>query len=168
MAKLPHHYEEQAEIQTSAETLFDYVDDHTKFSSHMNKSSWMMGGGRMDTNVDEGRGQKVGSHIRMSGTAFGVKLFLDEVVTRHEPPQMKTWETVGTPKLLIIGQYGMGIDIRSQGDHSLMRVYIDYDLPTKNAWLGKLFSAWYAKWCVEQMLNGARTHFSSTKNLRSE
>lgn len=159
MERFAHHYEEQAKIQVSVDDLFSYVDDHARFSSHMNKSSLMMGGGRMNLEVDDGHGQIVGSHIRMMGTAFGFKLFLDEVVTRHEPPRVKTWETVGSPKLLIIGQYGMGIDIQPQGDHSLMRVYIDYSLPTKNAWLGKLFSAWYAKWCVQQMLNGARAAF---------
>lgn len=70
-----------------------------------------MGGGRMETMVDEGRGQKIGSHIRLSGKAFGISVALDEVVTRYEPPRFKTWETVGTPKLLVIGHYRMGIEI---------------------------------------------------------
>src|SRR3989344_639155 len=159
MNAMARHYEDTLTIPASREQLFTYIDDHRRFSSHMSKSSWMMGGGRMDVSTDDGLGQKVGSHIRMGGTAFGITLFLDEVVTRHEPPLVKIWETVGTPKLLIIGQYQMGIDIQSQGESSLLRVSIDYDLPTTNVWLGRLFSGAYAKWCVHQMLQGARKEF---------
>lgn len=160
---MTRHYEDTAVIPVSPEQLFAYIDDHRRFSSHMSKSSWMMGGGRMDVSTDEGQGQEVGSHIRMGGTAFGINLFLDEVVTRREVPFIKTWETVGTPKLLIIGQYRMGIDIRPQDEASLLRVFIDYDLPTTNVWLGRVLSGAYAKWCVQQMLQGARKEFIPAK-----
>src|SRR3989344_4477847 len=100
MNKIVRHYEENLLIPTSPRELFAYVDDHKGFSSHMSKSSWMMGGGKMDVLVDEGGGRKVGSHIQLNGTAFGVKLSLDEVVTCYEPPFAKAWETVGIPKLL--------------------------------------------------------------------
>lgn len=152
------HYEESLTIPSSPEEIFAYIDDHAQFSSHMNKSSWMMGGGRMETKVDEGKGQKVGSHIFLQGSAFGIKIFLDEIVTRREPPLVKTWETVGIPKLLIIGSYGMGVEIKPQISGSEVRVHIDYDLPKKNVWLGKLFSGVYAKWCVRQMIKGVRIY----------
>src|SRR3972149_11669376 len=99
------HYENSTFISASAEEIFAYIDDHKRFSSHMGQSSWMMGGGKMEVTVDEGHGQKVGSHIRLSGKAFGIKLFLDEIVTWHEPPFVKMWKTVGNLKLLVIGQY---------------------------------------------------------------
>jgi len=153
------HYENTALIPASAQEVFAYIDDHTRFSSHMSKSSWMMGGGRMDVSVDEGRGQRVGSHIRLSGTAFGIQLYLDEVVTRHEPPRLKEWETVGDLKLVVVGHYRMGIEIEPRGPGSLMRVYIDYGLPAKNAWPGRLFGGMYAKWCVGQMIKGAEGQF---------
>lgn len=160
MNKTLRHYEETSSISASPEEVFTYVDDHKRFSSHMNRSSWMMGGGKMKVSVDEEGGQKVGSHIRMSGTAFRMKIFLDEVVTRYEPPTTKTWETVGDVKLLVIGQYRMGIDIKNQSNGSNLHVFIDYDLPTKNTWLGTLFGEMYAKWCVSQMIRGANNHFS--------
>jgi hypothetical protein len=77
----------------------------------MNESSWMMGGGRMSVELDEAKGQAVGSHIRLSGRVFGVSLYLDEVVTRRDPPTNKVWETVGTPRLLVIGAYSIGVQI---------------------------------------------------------
>lgn len=156
------HYEESTIIPSSPDKIFNYVDDHSRFSSHMSKSSWMMGGGSIKVFTDEDHGQKVGSHIRLSGSAFGIPIALDEVVSRYEPPYTKIWETVGTPKLLIIGHYVMGIKIKSQGNQSLLRVFINYDLPTTNTWLGKLFSGFYAKWCVQQMINGVRNEFSTS------
>jgi hypothetical protein len=77
----------------------------------MSKSSWMMGGGRMLVSTDKGHGQVVGSHIRLDGRVFGIHLTVDEVVVRRVPPVEKTWETVGTPRLLVIGPYLMGIQI---------------------------------------------------------
>lgn len=163
MNKAQRHYEETVLAAAEPAELFAYIDDHKQFSSHMSKSSWMMGGGKMVTSVDDGRGQKVGSHIRMTGTAFGIKLSLDEIITRYEPPFTKTWETIGNIKLLVIGQYRIGINIKNQGNGSSLRVFIDYYLPTTNAWLGKLFGEMYAKWCVQQMITGARDHFTSRK-----
>ncbi len=154
---MPRHYEESIVVDSSPEELFVFVDNHKQFSSHMGKSSWMMGGGHMETTVDAGNGQKAGSHICMSGTAFGMKLFLDEVVTQYEPPYKKAWETVGSPELIVIGHYGMGFEIKPQNTGSTLRIFIDYELPTKNVWLGILFGDIFAKWCVHQMVEGARS-----------
>ena len=116
----------------------------------------------MEVEPDEAHGQAVGSHIRLAGRVFGLRLFLDEVVTRRDPPSDKVWETVGTPKLLVIGAYRMGVHITPEDGASRLRMFIDYDLPTGWAtyWLGRLFSGIYAKWCVHQMLAGASAHFA--------
>ncbi|MDQ3099714.1 MAG: SRPBCC family protein [bacterium] len=161
MSKEVRHYENNTFIAAPPEKVFDYADDHKNFSSHMNQSSWMMGGGRMETQVDEGLGQKVGSHIRMSGKVFGVEVSLDEVVIKHEPPYLKAWETVGSPKLLVIGNYQMVLEIKPENSNSNLKVSIDYEIPEspKTRWLGDLFGGVYAKWCVSQMINGVKTHF---------
>jgi len=153
------HYKDSKLIPVYAEEVFAFIDDHARLSSHMNKSSWMTGGGRMHTSVDAGHGQEIGSHIRMSGKAFGITLFLDEVVIYREPPYMKVWETVGEPKLLVVGHYRMQVKIEPREEGSLLGVSIDYDLPTVNIWLGKLFSGFYAKWCVQQMIKDVCNHF---------
>lgn len=157
-----HHDEETSLIQASPEDVFNYADDHKHFSSHMNKSSWMMGGGSMKTELDEGQGKTVGSHIQMKGKVFGINLYLDEVVTHHEPPRRKEWETVGAPKLLVIGNYKMGFEISTKNSISQLKVFIDYELPEAiiSRLLGQLFGKMYAKWCVRQMINGVTEHFS--------
>mgnify|MGYP001563896170 FL=1 len=127
-----------------------------------------MGGGAMKTEVDEGKGQKIDSHIRLSGKVFGINLFLDEVVTKHEPPRLKAWQTTGPLRLLVIGHYKMGLETKSQNKGSSLKVFIDYELPESNMrWLGYLLGGMYAKWCVQQMIKGSRDHFA-TKNKNYE
>ena len=152
---LPRHHEESVLVLGTPEQVFAFVDDHARFSAHMGQSSWMMAGSRMRTEVDDGHGQRVGSHIRMTGSVLGLPLALDEVVTEREPPHRKAWRTVGTPRLLVIGEYQMGVEIEAQGEGSRLRVFIDYALPARNAWFGWLFGGTYAKWCVAQMAEGA-------------
>ena len=152
----PRHLESSAFIDASPEHVFAFVDDHARFSSHMNESSWMMGGGRMSVELDGAKGQAIGSHIRLSGRVFGVALYLDEVVTRRDPPTIKVWETVGAPRLLVVGAYSMGVQITPERGGSRLRVFIDYRLPDGPVtyWLGWLFGRLYAQWCVNQMLTG--------------
>lgn len=157
---MDRHHEGTALIAAAPEEVFAFIDDHSRFASHMSGSSWMMGGGRMVMEVDAAKGQAVGSHIRLTGRAFGFRLLLDEVVTRRTPPAVKLWETVGSPKLLVIGTYRVGAEIWPASQGSRVRVFIDYDLPTgPTLVLGWLFGALYAKWCVKQMLAGASDHF---------
>ena len=155
------HHERDQFVAAAPEEVFAFVDDHARFSSHMSESSWMMGGGRMSVELDEARGQAEGSHIRLSGRVFGIRLYLDEVVTRRDPPTGKAWATVGAPRLLVIGEYEMGVRITPEAGGSRVRVLINYELPKGWAtyWLGRLFGRFYAKWCVDQMLTGAARAF---------
>jgi hypothetical protein len=164
----PHHDESSALVSASPERVFALVDDHERFSSHMSQSSWQMGGGRMTTTLDEHRGQRVGAHIRMSGRVLGLELSLDEVVTEREPPIRKIWETVGSPRLLIIGSYRMGFELTPRESGSLLRIFIDYALPAlwPARWLGRLLGGYYAHWCTRRMVNDAVLHFDSRAKPR--
>lgn len=157
-----HHHETHAEVPASAERVFAAVDDHNQLSSHMSRPSWRMGGARMETILDDGQARRIGSHIRMTVRVLGLHLALDEVITEREPPIRKLWETVGTPRLLVIGAYRMGFEVAPQGDHSSLRVFIDYVWP--DGWLGRtlgrLFAGYYARWCTEAMVNDTVRHFA--------
>lgn len=117
----------------------------------------------MALELDDAKRKAVGSHIRLAGRVFGIRSYLDEVVTRRDPPTNKVWETVGVPRLLVIGAYKMGVQIAPVSGGSRMHVFIDYDLPTGwvTFWFGRLFGEIYAKWCVAQMLSGAARHFNT-------
>ena len=161
------HHEQSADIEAPASDVFAFIDDHVQFSSHMNRSSWMMGGGQMTTRIDEGKGRALGSHIFMGGRVLGLRLELDEVVTDHRPPTSKVWQTVGQPRLLVIGQYQMGVRIQPSAYGSHLTVFIDYALPAGalTYWLGRLFGGMYAKWCVRQMLDGVVEHFDRARQI---
>ena len=149
-------YEDRATISAPPESVFEFLDNPERLAGHMSKPSWKMGGGRMMVDVDAGRGQVVGSHIRLNGHAFGFPLGLDEVVTKRDPPHTKEWETVGEPRLFVIGAYRMGFEVRPSGRGSDLRIYIDYRLPSRKPWLGSLLGPMYARWCVRMMLDDAR------------
>jgi hypothetical protein len=159
---LSDHFEASAFVAAPAESVFAYADDPARLSSHMSKSSWMMGGGRMKTELDAGRGQSVGSHICLSGRVFGLELSVEEIVTERVPPQRKGWQTTGSPRLLVIGHYRMGFEISSQANGSLLHVYIDYSLPedAPARWLGSLFGRFYARWCTQRMVSDTAERFA--------
>ena len=156
------HEEHSAPINASVERVFEQLDDQTRLTEHMSKRSWKMGWGRMETVLDAQQGRSVGSHTVLRGRVFGIRLYLDEVVTMRRPPLTKTWETVGEPRLLVIGPYRMGFELMPNGTSAQLRVALDYDLPTKGVSrvLGRLFGRLYAKWCTRQMVRDAQHHFA--------
>ena len=164
----PYHYEGTAFIDASGDSVFAHVDDHARLSSHMDQSSWMMGGGRMALELDESRGHRVGSRIRVAGRVFGVRLSLEEIVTERTPPQHKVWETSVPPRLLVMGHYRMGFEITPEDTGSRLRVFIDYALPDAplTRWLGYLFGGYYARWCTQRMVGDAAKHFATVAQRR--
>lgn len=126
----------------------------------------MMGGGRMSYEFDAGRGQAVGAHIRMGGSAFGIPVFVDEVVTERAPPVRKVWRTEGPVRLLVVGGYAMGFDVVPDAGGARLRVWIDYDLPRgRLAGIAAPLAALYARWCVSRIAGDAVRHFASTGGL---
>ena len=158
---LPFHSESTRIVTASADAVFSHLDDHNRLAGHMSQSSWLMAGSRMTINMDALKGRSTGSHIHLRGRVLAIPVHVEEVVTEHEPPLRKAWETVGVPKLLVIGHYKMGFEIRPQDASSLLRVFIDYDLP--EPWLtrllGNLLGGFYARWCTESMAKDAAAFF---------
>jgi hypothetical protein len=156
-APLPYHAESAATVPAAAGDIFAFLDDHARLASHMSRRSLMMGGGRMRVETDAGRGQAVGSHIRLAGRAFGIPLSLDEVVVLRSAPTAKTWETTGVPNLLVIGPYRMGFELAPSTQDTAVRVFIDYALPKSRLPLPFLerLAAGYARWCTDRMVKDA-------------
>ena len=156
--------EARAYIAAPPVKVFEFLDDHQRLVSHMSKSSWSMGGGRMGLDADAGQGRVVGSKLRLSGRAFGIGLQVEEVITERVPPRRKVWETVGTPKLIVIGRYNLGFELLPDGDGTSARIFIEYELPTGivSRIAGAALADMYAKWCVNRMIEGARVHFADS------
>lgn len=154
----PFHFEASIDLPGSQRSVFDTLDDHRRLAAHMESNTLMMAGARMAIELDEHRGQAVGSRIGMTGRVLGMALRVDEMVTTYEPPWRKVWETVDEPRLLIIGRYRMGFGVEPLGTGSRVRIWIDYRLPPGGLarWLGAAVGRLYARWCTQQMLLGIR------------
>ena len=149
---LPYAERKVIKVAAPADQVFGFVDDPKHLAGHMSARSWSMGGGRMDLDLDSTGGRAVGSRMHLHGSAFGLRLDVLTEVSEREPPVYKAWQTVGTPRLLVIGEYRMRVDIESTPDGSRARISIHYALPGTRAgvasrWLARA----YARWCVDRM-----------------
>ena len=158
----PFHDESSGPAHAPVEQVFAFLDDPKALAAHMGESSMLMMGTRMAIDVDADGGRVIGSKVRMHGSVMGIRLSLEEVITERQVPGMKVWETIGTPKLLVVAHYRMGFELTRQGNSSQVRVFIDYRLPINapGSWLGHWLGAVYARWCTQQMVSGAARHFA--------
>lgn len=159
---LPFHFETAVLVHAPVNAVFAHLDDHARLSAPMTRRSWMMAGSRMDVQLDAGQGRVVGSTIRLSGRILGIRLWLAETVTERQPPVRKVWETMGAPRLLVIGPYRMGFRIVPQGSVSHLSVFIDYGLPNSGLGrlIGRMLGPLYARWCTRRMTKDARSALS--------
>jgi hypothetical protein len=133
-----YHCENTVLLHAPVKVVFEYLDDPKSLSAHMSKSSMMMMGSHMSTQIDSGGGHVVGSIISMRGSILGLTLSLDEVISEREAPYKKTWTTIGNPKLLVIGHYRMDFELILEGESARLHIFIDYRLPNSafGYWIG--------------------------------
>lgn len=161
MAAYPFHAEAEGDLHADVDRAFTWLDDHRNLASHMDRPRSAMGGGQMHLDLDARGGHAVGSRMRLAGTFLGLSLDAETCVTQREPPRRKVWETVGDPRLLVIGRYRMGFELTQESAAgSRLRVFIDYALPQGP--LAKLaarpIASMYARWCTSQMVRDAVRH----------
>ena len=160
------HSEAECEVRAQPSSIFEYIDRPERLSAHMARRSWQLAGASMTIETDADGGHVVGSQIRLTGRMLGIRLHVEGKVVQREPPSLKTWETIGEPRLLVIGQYRMTVSIDERGDRSHVAIAIDYALPAKAParWLGMLFGPMYARWCVGQMTRDLVRQFAGSGN----
>lgn len=150
------HEERRSVIASSPEALFDHLDDPARFGRHMAKPSLMMLGGSMSYLLDEAKGRAVGSIIRMEGYVAGMKLSLEERVTERDPPWRKTWETIGSVRLVVIDWYRMGFVLAPDQDGSRISAFIDYTPNARFPLIAAPVARVYALWCLQQIVRAAQ------------
>lgn len=158
-------YEDSAtstiDLLAPPQQVFAFLDDPTVVGAHMQKPSLMMLGATMQYDVDPGKGQAVGSIVKMRGKVLGMELFVEEIITEWHPPWRKSWQTLGRPKLLVIDSYHMDFVIRpiSEGSRVIVKIQYSYSLSPVGSWLGGVPAKAYARWCVLKMTSEAGNHF---------
>ncbi|MGX7953104.1 hypothetical protein ACWPM1_11135 [Tsuneonella sp. HG249] len=94
------------------------------------------------------------------GKILGFELNLEEVVTERAPPTRKEWQTVGPPRLLVLGGYRMGFEIGEREGKSRLKVFVEHDdAPAPWTLLGRLLGPIYARWCTENIARDAKRRF---------
>ncbi|MBX3572325.1 MAG: SRPBCC family protein [Mesorhizobium sp.] len=161
MSEYPFSAETRVRVNASPDAVFAFLDDHRNLSAHMEQTSLMMMGSRMEIHLDEGGARSVGSKFGFTGSILGIPLSVEEIVTERDPPRSKAWVTIVEPTLWVIGCYRMGFVLAPESGSSLLTVFIGYDLPRRFGirWLGWLLGGFYAKWCTNRMANDAARHF---------
>src|SRR4029453_3483499 len=98
------HAEATCEVRAQASSVFEYIDQPQPLPAHMARRAGQLGGASMAIETDAEGGRVVGSHIRLAGRMLGIPLYVEGTVIQREPPNLKAWETVGQPRLLVIGR----------------------------------------------------------------
>jgi hypothetical protein len=149
-AATPRHEEARCDVPAPPADVFEHIDRPERLSAHMARKSLRLGGGSMSIETDSAGGHAVGSHIRLGGRVLGLALNVECIVTQREPPRFKAWQTVGKPRLLVIGPYRMSVAIEPMKPRaSRVIITIDYALTANRIW--RWFGPAYARWCVRQM-----------------
>jgi len=160
-ASLERHEEAGCIVSAPPAAVFESIDHPQRLSAHMARRSWQLAGTSMRIETDADEGKAVGSHVRLSGRMLGIDLFVECVIVNRTPGVIKEWETVGTPRLLVIGPYRMGVRMAPHESGSKVTVSIDYALPEafKSRVLATVLGPVYARWCVRQMARDIAARF---------
>mgnify|MGYP005806245913 CR=1 FL=1 len=59
----------------------------------------------------------------------------------------------------------MGFEITTSLSGSVLRVFIDYDLPQTipARWLGRMFGRYYGRWCIRKMASDAAAQLTAVQ-----
>ena len=161
----PWHTESSVVVRVAPEVVFAFLDAHENIAAHMDRPNWAMLGGTMTSSIDKLAGKETGSAIRIAGKVLGISILLVEKIVERVPPRRKRWETIGTPRLIVMGGYRMGFDIERVYGGCRVTVAIDYEVP-EGLWgslLGRLFAPAYARWCVQRIVDTVAHEFPNAK-----
>lgn len=152
--------------------VFAALDDHKRLAGHMSKPSLMMAGTTMTIETDPLEGKAVGSEIRLRGRVLGIPIFVVERVVEYTAPFRKVWQTTTEPRLLVIGSYRMGFELMPQAQATVLRLWIDYALPSVffprligEFWLAFTRNGVWTKWSGMQRM-GFDAYWCALMSLR--
>ena len=118
----------------------------------------MMMGGKMEMERLPGPEKGVGAGFRWTGRVLGFSLDFTETVTLWKENEKKVWETIGSPKLIILGWYRMRLVTEARGNGTRASLQIEYAPPEGFFYklLSKALAGWYADWCLSRMLGDTK------------
>lgn len=151
------HFEQDVVLPERAAVVFEHLDDFERLGAHMMRSSWMMAGSHMHYEFDASRGRALHAKVGLRGSMLGLRLTIDEEIVERTPPTVKAWQTIGTPRMLVLSAYRMGYALAPEQNGCRLKVFIDYAFPPRGfaGWLARIAGPMYARWCVISMIEDA-------------
>lgn len=164
-------YSSEVVIRAPAAEVFAYIDDIRNVAAHMSAHrSAAMAGSRLAVEIVGRQASGVGAVYRYTGRVLGLVLDFEERVTRYAPPTLKEWQTMGQPRMLILGSYVMTFMVTATAaSEARLAVDLRYTLPTARPWrwIGRALAPFYARWCVEAILSGSRQELETAHPKRT-
>ena len=122
----------------------------------MSENSMMMMGSKLTLEHLSGPERGVGAIFRWLGKIMGMEIDITERITTWIENREKVWETIGQPKIILLGWYRMILKTSAVKEGTLTSLQIDFTPPSGFFYkiLYFLFSGWYCNWCLNNMLGG--------------
>ena len=153
-------------IHSTAEKVFDQIDNFSKTGMHMSESSMMMLGSKLKLVKLSPNASGVGAKYHWYGKMMGMTIDFNETVTKWQPYTLKEWETIGEAKIIIMAWYRMWFEISPIEKGILVKLSIIY-LPPKQ-WFYKIlsffFARWYCNWCLNNMLHDSKINLEKNSH----
>ena len=80
----PLYGETRGMVDAGVQRVFDFLDDQSNLSAHMNRSSGMMLGSSMEIHMEPDRTRQVGSRFSFAGKVLGLPLKVEEELSRTD------------------------------------------------------------------------------------
>ena len=160
---------QKIQIQASPEKVFETLDDLGVTGMHMTQSSAMMMGSKLHLQYLTDNHKGLGSKYRWTGKMMGMNMDFTVEVTKWVKGVEKVWETIGEARMIIYSWYRMYLLVKPIANGSEAELSITYEKP--KGWVAKiisfLFSDWYCRWCLKNMLSDTKKVLESNNHLKT-
>ena len=156
--------------KSTAEKVFQCLDNLGVTGMHMTKSSMPMMGGKLNLEFITPHHEGVGSKYRWTGNIMWMKMDFTVEVTKWIQAKEKTWETIGDAKVIIYSWYRMHLTVAENKDGTQAELSIGYERP--KGWFNKVICLflgdWYCMWCLKHMLGDCKNTLEESGEKREE
>lgn len=150
--------------------VFAWIDDPANTGLHMSRPSMAMLGGSLRVEQLSPNAAGVGATYRSRGRVLGLPIDFTTAVTVWVSGREKIWRTVGTPRLIVLGDFQMRFSLTAcEDDGTNLVLAIDYNVPARfpGRHLGRVLAAPYVRWCLRRMACDVQLAFDSGGRTRT-
>lgn len=157
-------------IHVYPEKAFAYMDNIGNTGMHMTKSSMPMMGSKLELKQLSENATGLNSKFRWFGKMMGFTMDFTVVVTKWIKDKEKVWETIGEPKMIILGWYKMHLVLSPEGKNTKAELSLAYTKPTGLffKFIAFFLAPFYANWCLNNMLQDSKKFLEATSKKQNQ